>query len=293
MTQGLSSSSGGMSQASILGNVTRELKNIETETPNTLELILKQKHSGVSDLEVGTQIVKFLNSTSARVSEVTNRGYQEIEKCNQDSHNREQALNYWRDLSSKILKALQCLMESYFEQKLNVMEKGIVQQITEGSSNFRSEIEGYLNSAEITFNEMNTNLRTAMGQVALKFSENDLKSAQVEEVLKKILEQQQQTQLAWEQERKVRERENEDVSKRITHICNVMEKQQNVLATNQQAMKEELLHEMAKKVECGVPSEVKKEPPGLSRGSDDRGLGAKRDPPLEGTEKKDPKEITV
>ena len=131
MTQGLSSSSGGMSQASILGNVTRELKNIETETPNTLELILKQKHSGVSDLEVGTQIVQFLNSTSARVSEVTNRGYQEIEKCNQDSHNREQALNYWKNVCSKVLKALQCLMENYFEQKLTVMERGIAQQITE------------------------------------------------------------------------------------------------------------------------------------------------------------------
>ena len=200
MTQGLSSSSGGMSQASILGNVTRELKNIETETPNTLELILKQKHSGVSDLEVGTQIVQFLNSTSARVSEVTNRGYQEIEKCNQDSHNREQALNYWRGVCSKVLKALQCLMENYFEQKLTVMERGIAQQITEGSSNFRSEIEGYLNSAELTFEKMNADLRTAMGQVAQKFSESDEKSAKVEGMLRTLLEQHQQTQMVLEQE---------------------------------------------------------------------------------------------
>ena len=81
---------------SILGQETRELNDIETETPATLELILKKKHSGVSDLDVGTQIVQFLQSTSARVSEVTNRGYQQIEKRNQDSYNREQALNYWR-----------------------------------------------------------------------------------------------------------------------------------------------------------------------------------------------------
>ena len=255
----MSSSSGGKTQSSILGQVTRELEDIETETPTTLELILKQKHSGVSDLEVGTQIVQFLQSTSARVSEVANRGYQEIEKCNQDSHNREQALNYWRGVCSKVLKALQCLMENYFEQKLTAMERSIAQQITEGSSNFRSEIEGYLNSAELTFKEMNADLRTAMGQVAQRFSENDEKSAQVEGVLRMLLEQQKQTQLAWGQERKVRERENEDVSKRITQICNVMEKQQHMLATNQQAMKEELLQEMAKKVECGVPSEIKRE----------------------------------
>ena len=59
-----------------------------------------------------------------------------------------------------------------------------------------------------------------------------------------------------------------------------------MLVTNQQTMKEELMQEVSKKVECGVPSEVKREPPGLSRGSDDRGLGAKRDPPFEGTEEK-------
>ena len=32
-----------------------------------------------------------------------------------------------------------------------------------------------------------------------------------------------------------------------------------MLATNQQAMKGELLQEMAKKVECGVPCEIKRE----------------------------------
>ena len=96
MTQGLSSSSGGKTQLSILGQVTKDLKDIETETPNTLELILKQKQTGVSDLEIGTQIVQYLQSTSAKVNEVTNRGYQEIEKSNQESHNREQALNYWK-----------------------------------------------------------------------------------------------------------------------------------------------------------------------------------------------------
>ena len=85
------------------------------------------------------------------MSEVASRGYQEIEKRSQDSHNREQALKYWRDSPSQILKALQCLVVNYCEQKLTAMERDIAQQITEGSSNFRLEIEGYLNSAELTF----------------------------------------------------------------------------------------------------------------------------------------------
>ena len=63
-----------------------------------------------------------------------------------------------------------------------------------------------------------------------------------------------------------------------------MEKQQHMLATNQQAMKN---------LECGVSSEIKIVPSGLSKGSDDRGLGAKRDPLLEETEGKGPKEITI
>ena len=97
-TQGLSSSSGGNTQLSILDQVTKELKAIETETPNTLELILKQKETGVSDLEIGTQIVQCLESTSARAKEVTNRGYQEIEMSNQETHNREQTLKYWKSV---------------------------------------------------------------------------------------------------------------------------------------------------------------------------------------------------
>ena len=118
---------------------------------------------------------------------------------------------------------------------------------------------------------MNTDLRTAMGQVAQKFSESDEKSAKVEGMLRTLLEQHQQTQMVLEQERKEREREKEDVSQKITQICNVLEQQQHLLATNQQAFKDELMQEVSKKVECGVPSEVKKEPPGLLRGCDDRG----------------------
>ena len=151
MAQGLSSSSGGKTQLSILEQVTKDLKAIETETPNTLESILKQKQTGVSDLEIGSQIAQCLQSTSARVNEATNRGYQEIEMSNQETHNREQTLKYWKRVCGKVLKALQCLMDTYFEQKLNVMERSIVQQIKEGSSNFRLEIEGYLTSANLTF----------------------------------------------------------------------------------------------------------------------------------------------
>ena len=151
MTQGLSSSSGGGIQLSILGQVTKELKDIEIETPATLEQILSMKQSGVSGLDVGNQIAKFLQNTSVRLNEVTNRGYQQIENSNQDDYNREQALNYWKDVCSRVLQALKCLVGNYFEQKLNLMERSIARQITEGSSNFRMEIEGRLSSAELTF----------------------------------------------------------------------------------------------------------------------------------------------
>ena len=93
-------------------------------------------------------------------------------------------------------------------------EREISQQITEGSTNFRLEIEGYLNSAELTFGEMNTDLRTAMSQAAQKFNESDEKNTQIEGVLRMLIEQQKQTQQAWENERKARKQENEDVSKK-------------------------------------------------------------------------------
>ena len=91
-----------------------------------------------------------------------------------------------------------------------------------------------------------------------------------------------------------KEKRNKEISNRISLICGTMEKQQNLLATSQQTFKEELMKEVTKKVECGVPSEIKKEnknePPGLSWGGDDRGLGRKRDPPIERNDDKGPKE---
>ena len=87
---------------SILGQVTQELKDIEIETPTTLELILSKKQSGVSGLEVGNQIVKYLQNTSLRLNEVTNRGYQQIQNSDQDDYNREKALKYWKTVYSRV-----------------------------------------------------------------------------------------------------------------------------------------------------------------------------------------------
>ena len=56
---GLSSSSGGENQLSILGQVTRELNEIEKETPNTLEQILMLRRNGVSDQEVDNELCSF------------------------------------------------------------------------------------------------------------------------------------------------------------------------------------------------------------------------------------------
>ena len=102
MTQWLSSSSGGENQLSILGQVTQELKDIEIETPTTLEVILSQKQAGVGDIDVGNQIIKYLRETSSRLNDVTNRVYQQIRNSDQDDYNRGQALKYWKTVYSKI-----------------------------------------------------------------------------------------------------------------------------------------------------------------------------------------------
>ena len=108
MNRGLSSSSGDGAQLSILGQVTQELEDIEIETPTTLEQILKKKkkQSGVSDLDVGNQIAQFLQNTSIKLNEVTNRCYQQIERSSHDVYNREQALRYWENLRSRVPNAL-------------------------------------------------------------------------------------------------------------------------------------------------------------------------------------------
>ena len=127
-------------QWSILGQVTKELKDIEIETPTTLERILSKKQIGVSDLDVGNQIVTYLQNTSSRLNEVTSRGYNQLQISDRDNHKREQALKYWNKVCKKVLQPLKVTMENYFEQKLNSMEGSIVQQITDGSSNCRMEV---------------------------------------------------------------------------------------------------------------------------------------------------------
>ena len=115
-------------------------------------------------------------------------------------------------------------------------------------------------------------------------------------MLQTLLEQHQQTQQVVEQERRNRELGNKDFSLKITQLCQVLEQQKQFLATNQQTFKGELIQEVTKKIECGVPSavekemEIKNEPPGLTMGGDDRGLGARSEPPNERNEDKGPKE---
>ena len=146
-----------------------------------------------------------------------------------------------------------------------------------------------MSSAEITFGKLNEDLRIIMSQVARKFNESDGRNAKFEGMLQALVDRNNITQQVLEKERRERELGNNEVSKKISAICNVLEQQQKLLAANQQTIKEELMQEVSKKVECGFPSEVKKEPPGLLRGGDDRGLGAKRDPQIEGTEEKGPR----
>ena len=119
------------------------------------------------------KILEFLQNISVRSSEVTNRGYQQIEISSHDAYNREQALNYWRDVCNKALNALKGFIENYCGRKLHSMESNTAQQIQVGSSNFRTEIEGYSDNAELTFGELNENLRIMLNQVSNKLHEND------------------------------------------------------------------------------------------------------------------------
>ena len=81
------------------------------------------------------------------------------------------------------------------------MERSIAQQIMDGSSNFRAEIEKHLGNAESTFGKLNQDVSYAMKQVELKVYENDGESAKFEGMLQTLIEKQQQTQKVLEQER--------------------------------------------------------------------------------------------
>ena len=108
-------------------------------------------------------------------------------------------------------------------------------------------------------------------------------------MLEALMEKNRRTQQVLEHEKKDRETEKREFSKQISAMCVAIEQQQTLLAADQQKFKDELTQVMTKRVECGVPSEVKNEPPGLYKGGDDRRLGAKREQTVEGTDNNGPK----
>ena len=92
-----------------------------------------------------------------------------------------------------------------------------------------------------------------------KLHENDGRNEKFEGMLAALIEQNRITQQVLESEWRNREKGNSEISNKISVICSAIGKQQNLLATNQQACKEELMQEVEKKVECGFPSELKNE----------------------------------
>ena len=86
-------------------------------------------------------------------------------------------------------------------------------------------------------------------------------NAKVEGMLQALMGQNKITQQVSEQERGERELEKSEVSKEISAICNVLEQQQKLLATNQQTIKDELMQEVSNKVECGPPVRFRKNHP--------------------------------
>ena len=115
------------------------------------------------------------------------------------------------------------------------MESNIAQQIQLGSSNYRIEIEGYLNNAESTFGKMNVNLGSMLNHVANKFQENDGRSGKFEGMLISLIEGNKRMQQLLENERREKEKENNEISNRTPLICATIAKQQNLLAASQQA----------------------------------------------------------
>ena len=109
------------------------------------------------------------------------------------------------------------------------MENRIIQQIREGSLNFRMGIEGYLGSAETTFKKLNEDLRNVTSQVERKFLENGESNAKFDGALFEIIEQNRRTQKTWERERREREEERNEMNKRASALYNALGRQQNCL----------------------------------------------------------------
>ena len=102
-------------------------------------------------------------------------------------------------------------------------------------------------NAESTFARLSENLKTMLTQVTVKLQENDGRSNKIEELLLGLMNQ-----------NKIREKENQEMNNRIAMMCDNIEKQKHMFSTEKQAFKEELMRDVTRKVECGVPSETKK-----------------------------------
>ena len=149
-------------QVSILGQSIQEINNVESETYNQLGQLMVLKQRGVSD-DVGTQIAECLMNAGARVGRINSRGFQQIANSNQTYQNREQTLIYWGELRGRVLKTLRGYMESYCDQRMNEFGSNIAQEIQIGSSNFRTEMEGYLMNADGRFMKLNEDLGGNVG----------------------------------------------------------------------------------------------------------------------------------
>ena len=256
------------------------------ETPQTLEIILRQKQSGVSGQVICNQIIEFLQWTSNNANEVANRGYKQIEECNYYWYNREQTLIRWGDFCHRTLTELTGNIEQYVGQEVSHTESSILQRIREGSLNFRNEIEMYLGDVESTFVKLKEDAKVAMEQVSYILHVNDERNAKADSLLQDLLKRNATTQQLREQEIARREKETKDTNAKIESLMKVIERQQQVFATNQQKIKDEFMQERSEdvKVENGglddagtgakhiVPSGCKKFPPGVFDGGDERGL---------------------
>ena len=183
------------------------MREIENDTPIKLDQIVMLRRKGVSEQDVGKQIVECLRNTSTRLNQITSHGYQQIENSNQTVYNREQTLNYWRGVCNNALNSLKGFIGTYYEHKLYDLGSNIVQEIPIGSLNFRAEIEGYLANDESTFARLGENLKTMLNQVTVKLQENDGGSNKIEELLLGLMNQ-----------NKIMEQENREINNRIVTL---------------------------------------------------------------------------
>ena len=142
-------------------------------------------------------------------------------------------------------------------------------------------MEGHLINADGGFRKINEDLQLMLVKIDDKFKESEGRSNEFAYILQEMADQNKQ-----------RKEESQELLNRALKMGEFMEEQRKMFATAQKDLMDELLKNVGGRSVSNVSTELGKElkseppleqPPGLSMGSDDRGLGVRvdqKDPPF-------------